>query len=149
MSKLVANPEIKESYDKIRDDKDPMNWVLLEYIDDKTDELKVSASGTGGIKEFISNCKQDQAGFGFIRVNASNDPLSQRTKFVFVTWCGSKVKVMRKAKLSIHISQVKTIFKSFAVEINATIPEDLEESTVMLAVTKAMGANYDRQASNY
>jgi len=56
---------------------------------------------------------------------------------------------MRKAKLSIHIADVKTIFKSFAVEINATIPEDLEESTVMLAVTKAMGANYDRQTSNY
>lgn len=49
-----------------------------------------------------------------------NDELSRRAKFLLVSWCGSDVKVMRRGKLSVHVADVKSVIKSFAVEIGAT-----------------------------
>jgi hypothetical protein len=56
---------------------------------------------------------------------------------------------MRRAKLSVHVADVKQVLKSFAVEVPATTVEDLKESSITLLLQKAMGANYDRQSSNY
>ena len=56
---------------------------------------------------------------------------------------------MRKAKLSVHVADVKTIVKVFSVEIQASSLEDISEPSVKLLLQKAMGANYDRQSSNY
>jgi hypothetical protein len=53
-------------------------------------------------------------------MTVGNDELSKRSKFVFVTWCGPGVKVMRKAKLSVHVSAVKNVIKTFAVEVAAS-----------------------------
>ena len=65
--------------------------------------------GSEGLEEFTKNLSSDQAAFGYLRMNVSNDELSVRTKFVFVTWIGSKVKILRKAKLSVHVSDVKSV----------------------------------------
>ncbi|KAJ3108005.1 hypothetical protein HDU97_002585 [Phlyctochytrium planicorne] len=120
-----------EAYEDVRSDATPTNWLLLEYINAKDDVLQLSGTA-----------------FGFLRVIVGNDELSQRAKFVLITWCGSGVKVMRKAKLSVHIADVKRVLKSFAVEISASSKDDLNESDVKALLKKAMGANYDSQASS-
>jgi hypothetical protein len=79
---------------------------------------------------------------------------------------------MRKAKLSVHISEVKDVIKVFAIEIPASDADDLEEADILLRLRRAggmsfsshhttspfhstyphtdiTGANYDRQDSNY
>ena len=43
-----------------------------------------------------------QAAFVYSRVAYANDKESQREKFVFITWIGSGVKVMRKAKVRLR-----------------------------------------------
>ncbi|KAJ3388495.1 hypothetical protein HDU92_001454 [Lobulomyces angularis] len=141
--------EAQNSYEDVRDDKSATNWLLLGYSDDKKDELNLVGSGSGGLEELKSHLKPDQANFGYLRVTIGNDELSQRAKFVLVSWCGSEVKVMRKAKLSVHISDVKNVLKAFAVEIAASDMDDLDSKKVDLLVKKAMGANYDRQTSAY
>ena len=40
-----------------------------------------------------------------------NDELSQRAKFLFVTYTGPNIKVLRKARLSVHVADVKRIVK--------------------------------------
>ena len=97
----------------------------------------------------VEQLKEDQAAYGYIRMTVGNDDLSKRSKFVFVTWCGKQVKVMRRAKLSVHISAVKSVLKSFAVEISASEKKEINEKDLTLLLKKAMGANYDRQTSNY
>ncbi len=82
-------------------------------------------------------------------MTVGNDELSKRSKFVLITWCGPQVKVMRKAKLSVHISSVKAVVKNFAVELAATTKSEVNEKDLTLLLKKAMGANYDRQASAY
>ena len=82
--------------------------------------LLLIRSGTGGLEDFKAALKDDQAAYGYLRMTVGNDELSKRSKFVFVTWCGPQVKVMRKAKLSVHVAAVKNVIKSFAVEVAAT-----------------------------
>lgn len=74
---------------------------------------------------------------------------SQRVKFVLVPWCGDKVGVMRKAKLSIQISDVKNILRNYHIEVSASSAQDLTENEIMTRLRRAGGANYDRQSSNY
>jgi len=54
-------------------------------------------------------------------MNVSNDELSVRTKFVFVTWIGSKVKILRKAKLSVHVSDVKRVLNVSGFGVIGTV----------------------------
>ena len=97
----------------------------------------------------VQHLKPDQASYAYIRMTVGNDEYSKRSKFVFISWCGPDVKVMRRAILSVHAAAVKSVIKSFAVEIAASSPKDLKESDITLLLKKAMGANYDRQTSDY
>lgn len=45
---------------------------------------------------------------------------------------------MRKAKLSVHIADVKKIMASFAVEVSASSLDDLNEADINLLLKKAM-----------
>ncbi|RUP46750.1 hypothetical protein BC936DRAFT_146565 [Jimgerdemannia flammicorona] len=144
MTDIASDPTIAEAYDDVRDDKTETNWVFFDFASGKPDRLKVAGKGTGGLAEFISNLSPHAAGWGYVRVPMSNDEYSQRVKFVLVSWCGEHVGVMRKAKLSIQIADVKNVIKSYHIEIPANDPEDLDENDVQLKLKKAGGANYDR-----
>ncbi|EGF79454.1 hypothetical protein BATDEDRAFT_89530 [Batrachochytrium dendrobatidis JAM81] len=141
--------DIGAAYEDVRNDKSATNWLLLEYVDDKTDVLKVAKTGTGGFAEFKQQLGESKASFGYVRQVVGNDELSKRAKFVLVSWCGTQVKVMRKAKLSVHIADVKSVIKNFAIEISAQSLDDLKDKDIDLLLKKAMGANYDRQTSQY
>ncbi|KAJ3019182.1 hypothetical protein HKX48_002316 [Thoreauomyces humboldtii] len=140
--------DISSAYDDVRNDKTPTNWLVLNYPTDK-DTIALGGKGEGGLAEFTEQLKEDQAAFGYLRIVVGNDELSQRAKFVLVSWCGKEVKVMRKAKLSVHISDVKNVLKAFAIEIAASSKEDIREADVKNLLRKAGGANYDRQTSQY
>ena len=57
----------------------------------------------------------------------ANDTESTREKFIFIVWIGSGVKVMRKAKLSVHSADVKKVLNQFSIEVPANSKEDLAE----------------------
>lgn len=109
----------------------------------------MSATGTGGLDELKSQLQDHQASFAYVRFTVGNDELSRRAKFVLVSWCGKDVKVIRKAKLSVHIAEVKKCLSAFAIEIAASELADLDSTNIELLLKKAMGANYDRQTSQY
>jgi len=79
--------------------------------------------------------------YGFIRVN-TGDEMSKRVKFALITWVGPTVGALNRAKMSTDKMVVKNVIKNFAIEIQATEPEDLEESSILDALRKAGGANY-------
>ncbi|KAJ3224165.1 hypothetical protein HK099_000156 [Clydaea vesicula] len=114
------NSDATTAYEDVRDDKSATNWLLLGYVDDKKDDLSLVGTGSGGLTELKTFLKPDQANFGYIRVTVGNDEL-------------------RKAKLSVHISDVKNVLKAFAIEIAACDLEDLDSKKVDLLVKKAMG----------
>ncbi|EKD03988.1 hypothetical protein A1Q2_01662 [Trichosporon asahii var. asahii CBS 8904] len=125
------------------DVKDP-KIAEADVQSDKSDKLVLSETGTGDLAEFASKLDPTKASFGFVRVTYSNDDHSQRVKFAFVTWIGEQVKVMRRAKVSVHSSDVKNVIRSYSIEVSAESTDDLKEDDIVQRMRKAGGANYDR-----
>ncbi|GAA5829542.1 hypothetical protein JCM3766R1_001217 [Sporobolomyces carnicolor] len=140
----VSAPEIRDAYEDVRNDKTETNWLLLDYASAKEDRLVLTATGNGGLTEFKQNLKEENASFGYVRVKYANDTESTREKFIFVVWIGSGVKVMRKAKLSVHSADVKKVLSQFSIEVPANSIEDLNEDPIVVRLRKAGGASYDR-----
>ncbi|KAI9032717.1 hypothetical protein CLU79DRAFT_715000 [Phycomyces nitens] len=149
MSLNISDPELYNVYEDVRDDKTETNWSFFTFADGKPDRLIVAGFGSGGLEEFTKELKPEVAGWGYLRINLSNDEYSQRIKFVLVPWCGESVSVMRKAKLGIQMSDVKNIIRNFHIEVPASHVHDIDEKEVLTRLRRAGGANYDRQSSNY
>ncbi|ORZ31159.1 hypothetical protein BCR44DRAFT_1417390 [Catenaria anguillulae PL171] len=149
MPGVIQTEDIAAAYEDVRNDKTETNYVYLTYESDTSDKLKIGATGKGGLPELSEHLKDDKAGFAYLRMLVGNDPLSQRTKFLLITWIGPNVKVMRKAKMSVHSTDVKKVMSAFAVEVQASGLADLKEEVLVQKLKKAMGANYDRQNSEY
>ena len=75
--------------------------------------------------------RQDSADTLFSQ-SYSNDKESERCKFILITYIGHGVRVMRKAKLSVHAADVKAVLRAFSIEVAASGLEDLEEVRFIL-----------------
>ncbi|RKP22272.1 hypothetical protein SYNPS1DRAFT_20277 [Syncephalis pseudoplumigaleata] len=113
--------------------------LLLQYEGPKSDSLVVAGTGTGGLAELKTHLKRDQAAYAYVRMIISNDELSKRPKFVLICWCGEGVGVMRKAKMSIHLSDVNAIIKHQAIKRDARTLGELSEDEIKLALRIASG----------
>ncbi|BGP55441.1 hypothetical protein JCM8202v2_003044 [Rhodotorula sphaerocarpa] len=155
----VSSSEIREAYEKVRSDKDDTTYLVLDYDGDKSDKLVLTETGTGvrlatlvvhlkdrfeGLDELKSKFKNDHASFAYIRVKYSNDAESVREKFVLITWIGPEVRVMRKAKLSVHATDVKKVLAAYSIDVAASSPDDLAEEPIVKRLRQAGGASYDR-----
>ncbi|GAA5974267.1 hypothetical protein JCM21900_003249 [Sporobolomyces salmonicolor] len=140
----VSAPEIKQAYEDVRSDKSETNWLLLDYAGPREDRLVLTATGTGGLPEIKGQLKDDNASFAYIRVKYANDAQSFREKFILVTWIGANVKVMRKAKLSVHAADVKQVLRAYSIDVPASSVQDLAEEPIVTRLRQAGGANYNR-----
>jgi hypothetical protein len=121
--------------------------MLLEYVEGGKDKLQVAGKGEGGLAAVREKLNDELACFAYIRMTVGNDELSQRAKFVVLSWCGMHVKVMRRAKMSVHFASVKKVISQYAIQIEANDLDQLGDEEVTVKLKKAMGANYDRQAA--
>jgi len=133
----MDNDAIGNAYDDVRNDSSETSWAVFKFEDNA-----LVVGGTGAdFDEFQSHFEDSERVFGFLRV-MSGDELSKRAKFVLVTWCGSSVKPLQRAKMSTDKTEIKRIVQSFAVEIQTNELDDLSEDTIKATVAKAGGANY-------
>ncbi|KAH6917950.1 hypothetical protein BKA70DRAFT_1245772 [Coprinopsis sp. MPI-PUGE-AT-0042] len=139
----VSAPDIAEAYANVRDDKSETNWMLLDYESDKSDKLKLTQTGTGGLAELQEQLDEGKASFGYVRVSFANDEQSKREKFALIVWIGPGCKVMRRAKVSVHTADVKKVISQYAIEVPAREKDDLREEPIVIKMRKAAGASYD------
>lgn len=68
---------------------------------DRSDKLKLAATGTGGLADLRSgeHFGDGDAAFAYARVTYANDKESTRQKFILITWIGKNAKPMRKGKV--------------------------------------------------
>eukprot|EP01114_Cavostelium_apophysatum_P022412 TRINITY_DN80_c0_g1_i1.p1 TRINITY_DN80_c0_g1~~TRINITY_DN80_c0_g1_i1.p1 ORF type:complete len:136 (-),score=42.80 TRINITY_DN80_c0_g1_i1:50-457(-) len=132
----VSDSQIDDAYTKVRQDNGDINWLLLTYENNK--KIVFHSSGSGGVNELASKLTDDNCYFGYARVSIKDDETS-RTKFAFITYKGESAPVMRKGNVSVHIANVKTKIKDFAVQINASEISEVSEDAV---VAKIKAANY-------
>lgn len=140
----VKDPSIQGAYEEVRNDKTDTNWLLLNYESEQSDKLILSATGSGGLDELKDKLEDHQASFVYARITYANDKESQRHKFILIIWIGAKVKVMRKAKLSVHKADVKSVLRQFSIEVPAGSTDDLNEKSIVSQLRKAGGASYDK-----
>ncbi|KAJ2354491.1 hypothetical protein IWW50_003685 [Coemansia erecta] len=146
---ICDDPEILKAYDDVCDDKSKLNWILLTFADAKSNALTVGHKGEGGIDQLKEHLSDEEAAFGYIRVTMSNDEHSQRTKYVLISWIGSRVSYMRRARLSVQKSDVTKVLRYFSIEVPATELSEVDAKDIDVQLKKAGGANYDRQTSDY
>jgi len=139
----LSDPRINEAYLDVRSDKSETNWLLLDYESDRSDKLTLTATGTGGLAELREVLEDSRGSYAYARVTYSNDKESQREKFVLVVWIGPGCKVMRKAKISVHTADVKSVLRVYSIEVAARERDDLNEGPIVVRLRKAGGASYD------
>eukprot|EP00940_MAST-03C_sp_MAST-3C-sp2_P002215 g2215.t1 len=99
-SEPLGTPDENAWRESVMNDKSKDNWCLYTLKGKKKRRIVLSGKGPGGLKEFNEALKEDQIHFGGFRVTGVDRKgacTSVRSKFVFVTWVGPKVSVMRRA----------------------------------------------------
>jgi hypothetical protein len=130
------SPEILAAYEKVRDDKDETNWLLISYAAVTGDKLELTATGTGGVTELASKLDDSQAQYAYIRVEYANDKESSRVKFALIIWIGEHTKVMRKAKVSIQSGEVKRVLHHHSITVDARTKSDLNEVEIVRSLRR-------------
>ncbi|KAI0123944.1 cofilin/tropomyosin-type actin-binding protein [Xylariales sp. AK1849] len=136
-------PDILAAYDAVRSDKDETNWLLISYASAVGDKLILTATGTGGLQELVSNVDDSQAQYGYVRVEYANDTESKRVKFALIIWIGENTKIMRKARVSIESGTVKRVLAHHSIQVDARDKSDLDEKDIVVRLRKAGGADYN------
>merc|ERR1712137_880981 len=133
----------QDYYKLVRDDTNNINWVLMKH--ESNTKIRAEATGCGSLSEIIPLLGEKDTAFVYIRYT-TGDEESKRAKFVLISWCGPRAPIMRKAKMSVHKADVKDVFASSAVELQASDLDDIDESAIRASLIKAGGANYNGQA---
>jgi len=138
MSTAVDRDAIRQAYDDVRSDTSDTQWAVFKF--DESNRLK--AAGTGkDFKDFKGSFSNEDRGFGYIRIN-TGDEMSKRAKFVFVTWVGPSVSVMKKAKMSTDKALMKDIIQNMSVELQFENHAEFSQDFFKSQVDKAAGARY-------
>merc|ERR1719167_1997377 len=135
MSTAVDRDAICQAYEDVRSD---TQWAVFKF--DESNRLK--AAGTGkDFKDFKGSFSNEDRGFGYTRIN-TGDEMSKRAKFVFVTWVGPSVSVMKKAKMSTDKALMKDIIQNMSVELQFENHAEFSHDFFKSQVDKAAGARY-------
>ncbi|KAJ8502231.1 hypothetical protein ONZ51_g54 [Trametes cubensis] len=110
---------------------------------DRSDKLQLTSTGSGGLAELREQLDDGKASYAYVRVQYANDKESKREKFILVIWIGPNCKVMRKAKISVHTADVKSVLRVYSMEVPAREKDDLKEEPIIVKLRKAGGASYD------
>jgi len=106
----------------------------------------VIGTGEGGLAELVSHLSEDRVSFCLLRVIAADvqaNVTSNREKFTYITWIGSKVGVMVRAKVGMQTKDVQTYFRgvSLVINVDAGVVADLEMETLAKKLLACGGAH--------
>ncbi|CAI5766929.1 drebrin isoform X3 [Podarcis lilfordi] len=100
--------------------------ALYTYEDD-SDNLKLAASGTGGLQELSSHFENQKVMYGFCSVK---DPQATLPKYVLINWVGEDVADARKCACASHVAKVAEFFQGVDVIVNASSVEDIDPGAI-------------------
>jgi hypothetical protein len=139
MASQVDKDSLRAAYEDVRSDASPTNWASFKF---EGNTIKKHDSGTD-ISHFQNSLQDDDRAFVFVRVR-SGDEMSKRIKFVLITYIGTDVSALKRARMSTDKALVKQIISNFAVELQVESKEEISENNLIEAVTKSGGASYGR-----
>ncbi|KZS94673.1 actin depolymerizing protein [Sistotremastrum niveocremeum HHB9708] len=132
----LSSRELSTAYKAVIDG--DSDWTLFTYERGGND-LKVQASGNGGLEELEEEFSDGRIQYAFTRVK---DPNTELFKFVQINWCGDGVPESKKGLFHTHSSAVAQFLKGTHVVINARNEADVSPRLIMKRVEEASGSKY-------
>jgi len=121
--------------DTLYSDQPSFDWFCVKLKDPKkgTSDLVVDAVGTGGLNELVQKMKgmEKDIAFFMLRCNTFDNEGSERAKFIYGRFVGTKVPFMTKAKMTPNLGaiadqfQVKHLSKDADESMKDWTPEHL------------------------
>lgn len=124
----LSNPALEESWKNLTRHESPINWILFSFDSPNSNKLQVSGTGSGGIEELKKSLDESQVQFGAFRVVGVDNretTVSRRPKFIWFAYVGSKVGVMKKARVSVMKPDVSRFFNSSSLSLEITSLDEL------------------------
>ncbi|KIP01223.1 hypothetical protein PHLGIDRAFT_97125, partial [Phlebiopsis gigantea 11061_1 CR5-6] len=133
----LSNRDILQAYQDVLNSRG-IDWVMLAY-ERGSNDLKVQATGSGGLEELEEEFSDGRMQYAFARVKDRNSELD---KFVQINWCGDGVPEARKGLFYSHSTAVANFLKGSHVVISARNESDVSPALIMSRVEAASGAKY-------
>uniref|UniRef100_A0A674IQX0 Drebrin n=1 Tax=Terrapene triunguis TaxID=2587831 RepID=A0A674IQX0_9SAUR len=80
----------------------------LYTYEDESDDLKLAASGGGGLQELAGRFENQKVMYGFCSVK---EPQAALPKYVLVNWVGEDVADARKCACASHVAKIAEFFQ--------------------------------------
>ena len=138
-----SDPAIREAYEEVRKDNVDTNWLLCTYAEGSDKVFALVGKGTGGLDELKEHLNEKFRGFGYLRCT-TGDELSVRSKFVFITYCGEKVRLIHRTKLTVHKADILPVIQQVSISVDASTPDELNMEDINARLFKAGGAHYNQ-----
>lgn len=137
---IQASPRLLESIDKVRSDTNSLEWTVAHYT--SRNQLDLLASGTEGTLESAASAfPETEAAFALIRYPLQVDR-SSNVRFAFIDWTPDLMQPMKKALVSVHKGQIRSLFDPFHVDLICSDRTDIDETVLLKRIGVASGT-YD------
>ncbi|XP_075398141.1 drebrin isoform X1 [Tenrec ecaudatus] len=118
--------ELLAAYEEVIREESAADWALYTY-EDGSDDLKLAASGEGGLQELSGHFENQKVMYGFCSVK---DPQAALPKYVLINWVGEDVPDARKCACASHVAKVAEFFQGVDVIVNASSVEDIDAGAI-------------------
>ncbi|XP_032484091.1 drebrin isoform X1 [Phocoena sinus] len=118
--------ELLAAYEEVIREESAADWALYTY-EDGSDDLKLAASGDGGLQELSGHFENQKVMYGFCSVKDSQAALP---KYVLINWVGEDVPDARKCACASHVAKVAEFFQGVDVVVNASSVEDIDAGAI-------------------
>ena len=138
---VAMPPALAGAIADVRSDASPTNWCLCGFAPTGLAlEMVGPGSGSGGIGELAALLSQDNIFYGLYRTTQVLDEKAPpQVRFVFITYVGEGISVMRKAKISTLRGTIAADFDPFHCELlNVSSQAEVTDE----AVTKELATKY-------
>eukprot|EP01102_Stenamoeba_stenopodia_P012614 TRINITY_DN4006_c0_g1_i1.p1 TRINITY_DN4006_c0_g1~~TRINITY_DN4006_c0_g1_i1.p1 ORF type:complete len:672 (+),score=214.46 TRINITY_DN4006_c0_g1_i1:55-2016(+) len=137
MSIFVDEAAAKAAYEDLRNDKSSTNWVIVGYAEGNTEQVNVLEKGEGEFDALYAKLKDDEVVYATLGLNVIDEGVNH-LKYIFITWVGSSVKPLHKARSSQHrvlIYNFANTVLQLSGEYQALTREELTEELLKQKLT--------------
>jgi hypothetical protein len=142
----ITDPEILSTYIRMRDDQDPLSWMILGYDNSVSpDKLVVIESGDGDFSEFVSHLSDEKPVYMYLNYKFGD---TGRPRFIFMSFVPEAFNGLQKARVLGHRAAIETFIKYYQISWHCLTIDEIKEDELKNKLRKAGGADYSVQESN-
>jgi hypothetical protein len=140
----LTDSSLKQAWDSLTEKDGKTNWILFSFENDKSTKLIASGNGSGGLDELKSSLQDDQIHYGAFRVigvDNRDTTVSRRPKYIWFTWIGTNLSVLKKARTSTQKPFLAKFFQSAQLNLELSGSDDLTKNEVGKRLLASGGAH--------